>query len=465
MRENLNLSFAELSPFDALAAKVQSFQSLNIDFDRAKSHRFDDAERRKRLKELAAAVQNPAWTEFCRAKPRSKKINSGITYISQFLAHDMVESATKHALFSGRKRSLVDTPLVLSTIYGDGPDGEKEVFDEGYFRCFRTKTGFVPKFFVNPFSIGDSSFPLLADQRNQDNPILMQVAAIFMRHHNLTFSSAKKLFSKKEDNYIAKCFTYARIANILAWHKIINANLLESICVSSDADTLSSIIRLDEIARNRLAASIFRGFHSMPLAKYDFSIDSMGVTIAKMLGRQARGRSFTGKKDGELFGWRLEWEVDWSLFIDSSVSVGNYTVFSPSFEFVENTKPISLLDFEAASIRFDQLPANLRVSRDLIEEFYRELDAVLGTANYWSDYHSSGGLTPLMLEYQIEAFYQSGADGRLGPIGSEVFRYFVLTGLSEAMSEVKSAARKLGLEHLPDPAALPDDFSTLIDNI
>ncbi len=242
MVEILEPDLINARPFDAISASQLTALKPRPD-NRTADDKKRDAKNRRYLADLAEAIQSDDWIKFCR-ETRDGAFPSIVTYLSQLLAHDMVESASRHAMFAGGRRNQVDVPLVLSTVYGDGPDGSKELFHHREFRVPEPTLGQIPHFYGSRFS-KDQSMPLLADQRNRDNPILIQIATAFMQFHNQRYLDKWSYFEALDSQTVEiRTFAYARVASILAWHNILKNDILPAVCRDQDVDLFNEVLSL-----------------------------------------------------------------------------------------------------------------------------------------------------------------------------------------------------------------------------
>ena len=485
MSDELDPGFANVRPFDVIAAHAQSFaapqhlvsfasainKTVNKSIDRAKLAQID-----LELQALAEAVQRDKWIAFCRDRG-TQSFPSGVTYLSQFLAHDTFETLQRYEVFDKNHRKMVPTKLVLRTIYGDGPRGNKELFLFEKFNIDKDLNYQLPKFYGALTKYG--SHPLLADQRNRDNPILMQIAFAFMNFHNYMVEKARTRYPDGSPNFHKKRFTYARIGNILTFHNIIREEIVETVCTESDAVFSQFINQSSDAARIALQGAAFRGFHSAVRRNYVFNTgsaenteSSLQFTSSEMLDIDAQGVNFgvsySVSPEEQFQEWIERWKVRWELFLEPVSDSHNSTIFSPSFAFHERGKPISLFDFRTDLWASTRLPNFFRAKLVKVRQFYSDLQSATGVGAQLSTLKSEN-MTPLMLEYLIDGFYDDNGSvnpvGKLGPIASEIFRSSVSAAIAEAVTELDEVATIVGLDEVPSAEDLPTSFVGMLETM
>jgi hypothetical protein len=174
--------------------------------------RFDQAD----LELLAAAMTAPPEDESAQENGPDPEENPGIpavyTYLGQFVDHDLTFdplSQLRERLTKSQLRALVDfrTPRFdLDNLYGRGPDDQPYMYEKDGVHLLpgAPMAG-------NPFDPGAAELPrgpngraLIGDPRNDENRIVAQLHAIFLRFHNklvdhlggkqhVSFSEARQL--------------------------------------------------------------------------------------------------------------------------------------------------------------------------------------------------------------------------------------------------------------------------------
>jgi len=154
--------------------------------------RFDQAD----LELLAAAMTAPPEDEPAQEAGPDPEENPGIpaayTYLGQFVDHDLTFDPISHLrerLTGSQLRALVDfrTPRFdLDNLYGRGPDDQPYMYDEDGVHLLPGKP--MPGNPFDPAAIqlprGPNDRALIGDPRNDENRIVAQLHAIFLRFHN-----------------------------------------------------------------------------------------------------------------------------------------------------------------------------------------------------------------------------------------------------------------------------------------
>ena len=123
---------------------------------------------------------------------RTRTIPAAYTYLGQFVDHDLTFDPTsqlRESLTQAQLQALVDfrTPRFdLDNLYGRGPDDQPYMYEEDGIHMLlgEPMSG-------NPFDPGAVQPPrgpngraLVGDPRNDENRIVAQLHAIFLRFHN-----------------------------------------------------------------------------------------------------------------------------------------------------------------------------------------------------------------------------------------------------------------------------------------
>jgi Animal haem peroxidase len=151
---------------------------------------------RDHLKQLAHDMTAPAEPESTQKKGPDPEENPGIpaayTYLGQFVDHDLTFDPTsrlREALTKAQLQALVDfrTPRFdLDNLYGRGPDDQPYMYEEDgiYMLLGEPMSGdpFDPRAVQLPR--GPNGRALIGDPRNDENRIVAQLHAIFLRFHN-----------------------------------------------------------------------------------------------------------------------------------------------------------------------------------------------------------------------------------------------------------------------------------------
>ena len=154
--------------------------------------RFDECD----LKKLACAMIAPEEPEQEAEDQPDPEENTAIpaayTYLGQFVDHDLTFDPTSHlreALTPAQLQALVDfrTPRFdLDNLYGRGPDDQPYMYDDDRIYLLPGKPLSGKPFDPGAVDLprGPSDRALIGDARNDENRIVAQLHAIFLRFHN-----------------------------------------------------------------------------------------------------------------------------------------------------------------------------------------------------------------------------------------------------------------------------------------
>lgn len=438
------------------------------------------------LNALAEAVHDPRWESYCRNRPGTHPIPSGVTYLAQLIAHDTSLTLPRIHVFEPVKGKAVNTnlirsPLILNTLYGRGPSGEQELYAG---MRFRVGPNGAPCIFVQVREAGahawpTTSMPLLYDRRNGDTPMLLSMCYAFKAFHNAMIDAPAGMTSDQARALTDdQRFVYARAMTVRTWHNIVRTEVLGHVC-RDPAEGTAETQALDAVANPgkikvpaNLAHAAFRCFHSLVLKNYRFKDAPLRQSIKNTLKPEATGHGFDGIDDAEMQDWKDDWFPDWPLFFDPDAEGANVTGFSPSFVF-RNPKRITIAerDFVAGIQNAASTTKQLEVDRTRIDLFYQALDQALDGNGKWVDWGKKNP-TPVMLGLLADGFFEHGLepdgtpsvklDNRLGPIASALVRHSVDTLLDNSAKIVDRALKDAGLSQPVGAEDLPQTFTAMI---
>jgi len=475
------------------------------------------------LEQLGEDLAHPVWRAKCSAGMR--KFPAGLTYLSQLMGHDTSLAAPRaHLLLfdapetaHSKMVNVIDKPLILATLYGQTLVGDALLFDGvGRFKLdevtlrqapdYQDSSYTIPFFMADRNTQGQRFVPILADQRNADQPILLQISVEFQKLHNKFIEYSYQQEIGGADNKLA-AFAFARAATVRTWHNVIRNDLLGQMLIPWAE--ISSQIRAAVAQENskhafaNLAHAAFRCYHSLVLRKYTFNTfgsRKMAHPIAKILKSTTNipqvpspalpifERSFrvamqtlSGKKMiDEIFNWvsgehqsknarafrkwAEVWLVEWPLFFGATQNPHkNLTCFSPSFQFKAGREFIATRDFKAGYLNHVSDSDHLKVSRADVVALLTTLDETLGTQ--WAQQDVLIDNPPLMLALLVDGFSGGQNNGRLGPVGSAIVHSVVTSHIAAAEIAVARA-----IDGLNDPKAvkfanasdLPQSFDEIL---
>ena len=247
------------------------------------SEEFDQSD----LRMLALSMRsNRTRIPFARMSPPPP---AGYTYAGQFILHDLSRDDT--GLLDATNREACDTinrsqpALNLSSLYGDGPFSEdRHLYDEDNaslkIGAVRTKRGAAFDLPIHP----KTARPLLADSRNNENVILRQIHAMFLKLHNRAVAALRD--KGANDNLFPEASRQVRWQ--FQW--LVRNDYLAKLCQPS-------VHRDVVIKGNRAIAwppdqfsipvefshAAARFGHSMVRPKYDLNRENLDVALSKMV--------------------------------------------------------------------------------------------------------------------------------------------------------------------------------------
>lgn len=279
------------------------------------------------LAEKMTAPPEPESAQEIRPDPEENPgIPAAYTYLGQFVDHDLTFDPTsrlREALTKAQLRALVDfrTPRFdLDNLYGRGPDDQPYMYKEDGIRMLLGE-----RMSGDPFDPGAVQLPrgpngraLIGDPRNDENRIVAQLHAIFLRFHNTVVD---KLGGKKH-------VSFQDVRQQVRWHyqwvlvdDFLPRIMEEQTYRSVFPDHYSHVPTIPRLRENDLelmpvefSVAAYRFGHSMIRPRY-----RLNPTIERPIFCDARG----GTTD--LGGFRAipaDWAIDWQFFIDLGRGAG-----------------------------------------------------------------------------------------------------------------------------------------------
>jgi hypothetical protein len=313
----------------------------------------EDQEVEKLLKELAKLMISTEFTDRVNEggspdadirtpedEDENRTIPAGYTYLGQFIDHDITFDPASSLQQHNDPDALVDfrTPrLDLDSIYGRGPDDEPHLYE----RPARVKFRLGPDRGVNDrdrpdLLRSDDGTALIGDKRNDENKIVSQIHALFLKFHNKVFEKIAPRFPENGNMHAPFLETQRIVRWCYQW--IVLKDFLPLIC---DKDVVNAI--MPGKARRRpnfefyeaksgeafmpveFSVAAFRFGHSMVRPSY--SLNDVARSSAKFSGEGGESVDFaripifvtqskasTDAMNG--FGEPLPpgWGIDWSFF-------------------------------------------------------------------------------------------------------------------------------------------------------
>lgn len=258
-----------------------------------------------------------------RAAPGPSPFTAGYTYLAQFVAHDL-KFSTDEAFYPPTQVPRIPLRarrLMLETIYGEGPQKDPELYDDGYdaLAPYRLAVGrFGPGVPVGQRTLarrrhdafGDASPLCAADPRNDENPVVAQIAGFFMRLHNV----ALRRLSRHGDP--AARFEAARRVTQAVFRRIVFEDLAPTLLRDDVRTAYEAGRRLDRMGAEtddmpvEFTHAVFRAGHA--LVRPDYAIaetvnGGQAINVRSMLRH-------TSRRDPDAFREGRGWALDWSRF-------------------------------------------------------------------------------------------------------------------------------------------------------
>jgi hypothetical protein len=259
----------------------------------------------------------------------NRTIPAAHTYLGQFVDHDLTFDPISHlreTLSPAQLKALVDfrTPRFdLDNLYGRGPDDQPYMYEDDGIHLLPGEP--MPG---NPFDPGAVQLPrgpsgraLIGDPRNDENRIVAQLHAIFLRFHNKV---ADRLGGKKN-------VSFQDVRQFVRWHyqwilvndflpKIVQPQTYESVF----PDPYGPVTTIPRLRENDLelmpvefSVAAYRFGHSMIRPRY-----RLNQAIERPIFSNAPGDT------ADLRGFRpipANWAIDWRFFINLGHGAGSGT--------------------------------------------------------------------------------------------------------------------------------------------
>jgi hypothetical protein len=254
-------------------------------------------------------------------------VPAAYTYLGQFVDHDLTFDPISHlreTLSPAQLKELVDfrTPRFdLDNLYGRGPDDQPYMYDNDGIHLLpgRRLSGdpFDPSAVDLPRAPRPSSRALIGDPRNDENRIVAQLHAIFLRFHNAV---ADRMAQKKN-------VSFKEVRDQVRWHyqwvlvndflrKILQQETYDSVFPNSyrPVTTIPKLRENDlELMPVEFSVAAYRFGHSMIRPRYQLN-PTIGHPIPIPI--------FSDDPDNftaDLGGFRPiphDWAIDWQFFIN-----------------------------------------------------------------------------------------------------------------------------------------------------
>lgn len=285
--------------------------------------RFDQADLKRLAHEMTAPPEEPV-PETEQDPEENPGIPAAYTYLGQFVDHDLTFDPTsrlRESLTKAQLKALVDfrTPRFdLDNLYGRGPDDQPYIYEEDGIHMLlgEPMSG-------DPFDPGAAQLPrgpngraLIGDPRDDENRIVAQLHAIFLRFHNKVADLGGKNVSFQEvRRQVQWHYQWILVNDFLP--TILEERTYKSVFPDSYR-CVPTIPRLREMGLELMpvefSVAAYRFGHSMVRSRY-----RLNQAIERPIFSDAPGGT------ADLGGFRpipANWAIDWRFFIDLDHGAG-----------------------------------------------------------------------------------------------------------------------------------------------
>jgi hypothetical protein len=309
-------------------------------------------------------------------------IPAGYTYLGQFIDHDITFDPASQLQKTNDPDALVDfrTPRFdLDSLYGRGPDDLPYMYepDGRVLRLGRTLTanGTAPDKQARQDLVRLNERAVIGDKRNDENVIVSQLQAVFIRFHNAIARANPD-------------WDFAAIAQQVRWHyqwvvlhdflpRIVGSSMLNQVLphIGNASNPLIDRPRLlfyhwhvEPYIPVEFSVAAYRFGHSMvrPIYRLNTELGTHATADEKKHGVDGRQFIFARKGIQGLNGFREfpdNWAIDWSLFfeikgtLESRIKLGKQRV-QPAYKIDTSlVNPVAFLpEFSAPAAGNDFTP-------------------------------------------------------------------------------------------------------------
>jgi hypothetical protein len=312
--------------------------------------KFDPADL-KRLARKMTSEQEPSPTPEGEHDPEEGTIPAAYTYLGQFVDHDLTFDPTsqlREFLNRSQINGLKDyrTPrLDLDNLYGRGPADQPYMYEpDGIHMLLGERMSgnpFDPD--VRQIPRGPNGRALIGDPRNDENRIVAQLHATFLRFHNHVADYLTKT------NYLGKKPCFDDVRNWVRWHyqwmlvtdflpMVVNSDTYQHVFADRHDPTprLPGLGNRLELMPVEFSVAAFRFGHSMIRPDYRLNMTVERRPIF------SRNRGVRGKADdsADLGGFRSipsDWAIDWQFFINLEQPGAMPAATGPLFDRIERS--------------------------------------------------------------------------------------------------------------------------------
>jgi hypothetical protein len=348
------------------------------------------------LELLAEAMTAPAEESDTQAREEENRtIPAAYTYLAQLADHDITFDPLSHlreTLSPAQLNALVDfrTPRFdLDNLYGRGPDDQPYMYEDDGIHLLPGEP--MPGHPFDPGAVqlprGPSGRALIGDPRDDENRIIAQLHAIFLRFHN---KLADRLGGRRRVGF-------QQIRDLVRWYYqwILVMDLLPTVCEQQTyrsvfPDPYRPVTTIPKLRENDLelmpvefSVAAYRFGHSMVRSRY-----RLNAAIERPIFSTDPGDT------ADLGGFRplpAGWAIDWPFFIDLDYGAGPEPQLSFKIDtslahplghlpprIAKDPSSLALRNLERGAIF--QLPSGQSVARALGMPVIADTDLVIGKA-------------------------------------------------------------------------------------
>lgn len=260
---------------------------------------------------------------------RSPPPPAGYTYAGQFILHDLTRDDTpldRAAELSSAEIVNQNPPrLDLSSVYGAGPASQdRHLYEKDRaalkLGAVRTKDGARFDLPLEP----ETSLPLLADSRNNENLVLRQIHTMFMKLHNRAVEQLRGDISESalfEEASRRVRWQFQWLVRFDYLPRVCKPSVYREIILEGHRQINWPLGRFSVPVEFSHAAARFG--HSMVRMKYDLNHDSLDVALAEMIRQVHRPGALSSSL-----------AVDWQKFFSGREPANSIdtTIADPMFE-------------------------------------------------------------------------------------------------------------------------------------
>jgi Animal haem peroxidase len=476
-------------------------------FKRLEPAEFDQAHLEQLARRMTSRLERSPTPEGER-DPEEGTIPAAYTYLGQFVDHDLTFDPTsqlREFLTPGQINGLEDyrTPRFdLDNLYGRGPADQPYMYEQDGIRMLLGE-----EMSGNPFDRDARQVPrgpngraLIGDPRNDENRIVAQLHAIFLRFHNKVADHLRRQQGP---------VTFDHVRNQVRWHyqwmlvtDFLPMVVNDDTCQRVFADRHHPAPGLPGLRNGRLklmpvefSVAAFRFGHSMIRPEYRLN------TTVERRPIFVRNRGVRGRADdaADLGGFRpipSDWAIDWQFFINLEQDGVAPAAAGPQFDRIArgpqmaykiDTSLVSPLGHLPARIAKDPsrlalrnlmrgvalgLPSGQDVAAALGEKVIGDEDLVIGKATANDQRRPlllkkiAGGFASraplwayILSEAQVTSWEQAGGGAslddipiKLGPVGGRIVAgVFAALLNGDQMSYVRTDELRGGAPFTPIP--------------